>query len=89
MYYTVNVDIAVEFNQAAFTHGVSEKDIRNAIVNALYDDVWDEADDKHLLLGFDCKGNLLEVMYNIIDEQTVNVFHAMKCQRIYYHLLHL
>jgi hypothetical protein len=26
-------------------------------------------------------------MYNVIDEQTVNVFHAMKCRNIYYHLL--
>ena len=65
------MDVAVEFNQAAFKHGVSE------------------ADDKHLLLGFDCKGNLLEVMYSIIDEQTVNVFHAMKCRSIYCHLLNL
>jgi hypothetical protein len=23
---------------------------------------------------------LLEIMYNIIDEQTINVFHAMRCR---------
>jgi hypothetical protein len=30
---------------------------------------------------------LLEIMYNVIDEQTVNVFHAMKCRSIYLSLL--
>ena len=28
-----------------------------------------------------------DIMYNEIDEHTVNVFHAMKCQSIYYSLL--
>ena len=83
------MNVAIEFNQAAFRHGVNEADIRNAVINVIYDDVWDETDDKHLLLGFDCNGNLLEVMYNIIDEQTVNVFHAMKCRNIYYPLVNL
>ena len=81
------MNITVEFNLSAFKHGFSEGDIRNAIINVLYDEMWDEAEDKHLLIGFDCNGNLLEIMYNIIDEQTVNVFHAMKCRRIYYSLL--
>jgi hypothetical protein len=40
-----------------------------------------------LILGFDCNGNLLEIMYNIIDEQRVNVFHAMKCRNTYLSLL--
>ena len=79
--------VVVEYNQAAFKHGISEVDIQNAMINVLYDDIWDNTEDKHLLLGFGCKGNLLEIMYNIIDEQTVNVFHAMKCRRIYYNLL--
>jgi hypothetical protein len=30
---------------------------------------------------------LLEIMYNIIDEHTVNVFHAMKCRNTYLSLL--
>jgi hypothetical protein len=40
-----------------------------------------------LLLGFDTNSNLLEIMYNEIDEQTVNVFHAMRCRSIYYPLI--
>ena len=82
------MNIVIEFNHSAFKHGVTEADIRYAIINAvIYDDIWDDAADKHLLLGFDDSGRLLEIMYNVIDEQSINVFHAMKCRSIYYHLL--
>jgi uncharacterized DUF497 family protein len=79
--------IAIECNPAAFKHGVSENDIKFAILNALYDDVLDDTDDKHLVLGFDRNGNLLEILYNIIDEDAINVFHAMSCRDIFFHLL--
>jgi hypothetical protein len=42
---------------------------------------------KFLLIGFDLKGNLLEVMYNLVDEETANVFHAMKCRKEMYKYL--
>ena len=29
----------------------------------------------------------LEILYNVIDEQTVRVFHAMKCRHIFRALL--
>jgi hypothetical protein len=56
-------------------------------MNALYDDVLDDANDKHLLLGFGHNGNLLEILYNIINENSINVFHAMSCRSIFFHLL--
>jgi hypothetical protein len=74
------VEVAIELHQSAFKHGVSEADIKRAIQNVIYDDIVDGFDDKHLLLGFDSNGNLLEILYNFIDEQSVNVFHAMKCR---------
>ena len=81
------MDIIVEFNKSAFNHGISKDAIRQAIVNAVYDDIWDEAADKHLLMGFDYNGNLLEIMYNVIDDDSINVFHALKCRSIYSCLL--
>jgi hypothetical protein len=85
--YTEAMDVVIEFNPAAFRHSVSEADIRNAFMNALYDDVLDEAADKHLLLGFDRNGNILEILYNSINEYSINVFHAMHCRSIFFHLL--
>ena len=81
------MDVIIEFNEAAFRHGVSRDDIRYAIINFLYDDVFEETPDKHLLLGFDGKSNLLEILYNIIDEYRINVFHAMKCRSKFYQLI--
>jgi len=77
----------IEYSTSAFKHGISEEDIRHAILHPVYDDIEDTGDDKHLLLGFDHSMNLLEIAYNVIDEQTFKVFHAMKCRNSYYDLL--
>jgi len=77
----------IEFTKSAFKHGINEADIQHAILNPVYDEVQDSGDDKHLLLGFDRNMNLLEIAYNVIDEQTFKVFHAMKCRNSYYELL--
>ncbi|GHV92162.1 hypothetical protein AGMMS50268_26650 [Spirochaetia bacterium] len=81
------MDIVIEFNESAFGHSFTKEDIRQAILNWKYDDIDGNNPGKHLLLGFDNKGRLLEIMYNVIDECTINVFHAMKCQKKYHHLL--
>jgi hypothetical protein len=36
---------------------------------------------KYTIIGFDTVGNLLEIMYNIIDSESINIFHAMKCRK--------
>jgi len=77
----------VEFTQSAFKHNISEEDIRHALLHPVYDEMQDSDNDKHLLLGFDRSMNMLEIAYNVIDEQTFKVFHAMKCQSFYYKLL--
>jgi len=85
------MDFIIEFNSDAFKHGVSEADIRRAFDTCVYDGLLDEADvdarDKYLLIGFDCKANPIEILYNVISDYRVNVFHAMPCRNIYFHLL--
>jgi hypothetical protein len=69
----------------------SESDIRWAFDTARYDGWFNrgerEAKDKYLLIGFDRKGNPLEILYNFIDEETIKVFHTIKCRNIYYYLI--
>ena len=36
---------------------------------------------KYAVIGFDTTGNPLEIMYNPIDNNTINVFHAMKARK--------
>jgi hypothetical protein len=74
------MDVIVKFIPSAFKHKVSEANIRHAILNYKYDDIFDDDPEKHLLIGFDSNANLLEIMYNVIDEQCVKVFHAMRCR---------
>ena len=44
-------------------------------------------DRKFLLIGFDNNSNLLEVMYNITNENIGNVFHAMRCRKQFMELV--
>ena len=87
------MDITIEFSRSAFKHGITEADIRMVFDNILYDERLDESDGedelnaKYLIIGFDRNANPIEVLYNVIDENTLRVFHAMKCRSIYLHLI--
>jgi uncharacterized DUF497 family protein len=81
------LDTKVLFNNSAFKHGVTKADIRSALRNFLFDEADVNDPDKYLAIGFDLNGNLLEVIYKVIDENTVNVFHAMKCRKEYIKLI--
>ncbi|MDR1894270.1 MAG: hypothetical protein LBQ61_06205 [Spirochaetales bacterium] len=85
------MDVDIEFSPAAFKHGVSEANIRLVFDTAKYDGSIDEddpdAEDKHLVIGFDRNANLIEVLYNVIANGRLRVFHAMKCRSAYIELL--
>ena len=81
------MEVAIEVNNSAYDHDITDASIRQAIMNPVYNDVLDEFVDKYLLLGFDNSGKLIEIIYNYIDERSINVFHAMRCRKCYYHLL--
>jgi hypothetical protein len=81
------MEILVRFVPSAFKHGITRADIYHALNHAEYDDVLENDNEKHLVLGFDAKANLLEILYNVIDEQTVKVFHAMPCTHAFRNLL--
>jgi hypothetical protein len=71
----------IEFNKAAFKHGVTETDIRYAMWHPLHEQLLEAYINKWLIVGYDTAGNLIEVVYNSIDKDTVNVFHAMPCRK--------
>ena len=73
----------IKYNQAAFKYGITEDDILRAFETFIYENPIEDADNKYLLLGFNLKGNLIEVMYNRINEDAINVFHAMPCRRAF------
>ena len=79
----------IEFNPSAFKHGVVEEDIRFAFDNRLFDHPIAHHEDKNLLIGLDRQLNPLEILYNGIDDHSVNVFHAMKCRKAWRNLANL
>ena len=56
------------FNTTAFKHGATERDIEYAMAAPLVDRLMDKYINKYMIIGFDLKGNLLEIMYNLVDE---------------------
>jgi hypothetical protein len=79
--YIENMDGEIEiiFRQSAFKHNQSEADIRWAFNMVESDELIKGFDNKYRLLGFNTKGNMIEVLYNRITENRVNVFHAFPC----------
>jgi hypothetical protein len=63
--------------KAAFKHGYTQDDIERAIETKIYEDTLKGEDDIYVIIGFDTIANPIEVFYNIIDDETVKVFHAM------------
>ena len=68
------------FNPSAFKHSITEKDIEAAMATSLFDELIVGYDNKYLLIGFNLSGDLIEVMYNLVEEEIANVFHAMNCR---------
>jgi len=63
--------------QSAFKHGYTQGDIEWAIDTKIYEDSLKGEDDIYVIIGFDTSANPIEVFYNIIDDDTIKVFHAM------------
>lgn len=74
------------FRHTAFEHGLSEADIKHAFETCHYMGQYGNRENVYLLLGFDRNANPVEIMYNEIGENTVNVFHAMQCQSRFLYL---
>ena len=83
------MDNNIKFNPAAFKHGISEENIRHALNYPKYEGPLEEFENKYIVIGFDSIGNLLEILYNRKDDDSIYVFHAMKCRNIFFHLLNV
>jgi hypothetical protein len=78
----------IVFRKSAFSHQISEANIRHAFTNPHYDGPIDDTDEdnRYIRIGFDRGGNLLEILYNEYKDH-VCIFHAMKCRSIFFPLL--
>jgi hypothetical protein len=65
------------YTKSAFKHGYTQEDIERAIETMIYEDLLKDEDEIYLIIGFDTIGNPIEIFYNIIDDETIKIFHAM------------
>ena len=75
-----NIADKIFFNPSAFNHNATKADILKAIESKIYEGSVENFENKYAIIGFDTKGNLLEILYNIIDDESINIFHAMPCR---------
>ena len=57
------MNIGVEFNNAAFDHGIKKEDILNALNTKICAIAIEGYPEKYLVIGFDRAGNPLELLY--------------------------
>ena len=73
----------ITYNKSAFKHGFTEADVEWAFMHPIRNGLLKTYGNKYLLVGFDTRGNPIEIMYNRIDEENINVFHVMKCRKVF------
>ena len=76
---------------SAFKHGFSEADIRRVIRTRIRNVLINGYEDKYAIIGFDTKGNALEIMYDLLSDQTMEVFRAsapLRPREVFFVFLH-
>ena len=75
--------VDVEILPSATKHGLSKEDILGALERSIYDETLQTDPNKTLSIGYDGKARLLEVIFHVITDEHIVVFHAMKCRKNY------
>jgi len=75
-----HVEDKIIFNPSAFKHEFSKEDVFKAIESKIYEGPVKGFENKYAIIGFNSKGALLEILYNIIDSESINLFHVDKCK---------
>lgn len=69
---------SILYVKSAFKHGYTQEDIERAIETKIYEDSLKGEDEIYVIIGFDTIANPIEIFYNVIDDNTIRIFHAME-----------
>jgi len=75
--------VGVEILPSATKHGQSKDDILNALKQCIYDETLESDPNKTLAIGYDGSAKLLEVIFHVISDEHIVVFHSMPCRKSY------
>ncbi|MDR2571158.1 MAG: hypothetical protein LBD23_12850 [Oscillospiraceae bacterium] len=78
-----NTIVNVEIHSSATKHGQSEIDILSALERSIYDETLENNPNKTLAIGYDKNARLLEVIFHVLSDEHIVVFHSMPCRKCY------
>ena len=73
----------VEILPTATKHGQSKEDILSALEKSIYDETLENDPNKTLAIGYDGNAKLLEVIFHVISDEHIVIFHSMPCRKYY------
>ena len=86
MFYTLKIDgsaVNVEILLSATKHGQNNEDILCALERSIYDETLESEPNKTLSIGYDGNARLLEVIFHVVSDEHIVVFHSMPCRKYY------
>jgi len=75
--------VDIEILPSAIKHGQNEEDILCALERSIYDETLESDPNKTLAIGYDNNAGLLEVIFHVVSDEHIVVFHSMPCRKYY------
>ena len=69
-------EVSVEILPSAMKHGHSRDDIISALKRSVYDETLKNKPDETLSIGYDTNKKLLELIFHVISDEHIVVFHS-------------
>jgi len=76
-------EVNIEILPSATKHGQSRSDILYALERSIYDETLENEPNKTLSIGYDGNAKLLEVIFHVVSDEHIVVFHSMPCRKYY------
>ena len=76
-------EVNIEILPSAMKHGQSVDDILCALERSIYDETLEIDPNKTLSIGYDGNARLLEIIFHVVTDEHIVVFHAMPCRKHY------
>jgi len=81
---TINGSVLnIEILPSATKHGQNKEDILCALERSIYDETLESEPNKTLSIGYDGNAKLLEIIFHVVSDEYLVVFHSMPCRKYY------
>jgi hypothetical protein len=78
-----DTEVDIEIVPSALKHGKTVADILATLDHFIFDETISADPNKTLVIGFDTNTNLTEIIFHVLSDTYIVVFHAMPCRKVY------